>query len=72
MFLPPVHPLVQLLVRQHGAKKWSYIASFLPGRKSKQCRERWHNQVDPNVCKGPWTPAEDAIIIATQVLVGCR
>ena len=37
--------MLQLLVRQHGAKKWSYIASFLPGRKSKQCRERWHNQV---------------------------
>lgn len=27
------------LVTQHGAKKWSYIASSLPGRISKQCRE---------------------------------
>lgn len=29
------------LVAQHGAKKWSLIASNLPGRIGKQCRERW-------------------------------
>jgi hypothetical protein len=28
------------LVTKYGAKKWSYIASSLPGRISKQCRER--------------------------------
>ena len=28
------------LVEQHGAMKWSVIASYLPGRIGKQCRER--------------------------------
>jgi hypothetical protein len=28
------------LVQTHGAKKWSVIASALPGRIGKQCRER--------------------------------
>lgn len=28
------------LVAKHGAKKWSLIASHLPGRIGKQCRER--------------------------------
>ena len=28
------------LVKEHGAKKWTFIAGHLPGRKSKQCRER--------------------------------
>lgn len=28
------------LVQQHGAKKWSFIASQLKGRIGKQCRER--------------------------------
>ena len=30
------------LVEKYGAKKWSLIASLLPGRIGKQCRERWH------------------------------
>lgn len=29
------------LVEKHGPEKWSYIASFLPGRIGKQCRERY-------------------------------
>lgn len=32
--------LVIQLVNQHGPKKWSLIASHLPGRIGKQCRER--------------------------------
>ena len=33
-YTPNSHPV------QHGPKKWSLIASFLPGRIGKQCRER--------------------------------
>ena len=29
------------LVTQYGPKKWSLIASSLPGRIGKQCRERF-------------------------------
>ena len=29
------------------------------GRTSKQCRERWHNHLNPDICKEPWTEAED-------------
>jgi hypothetical protein len=29
------------LVEKHGPEKWSNIASFLPGRIGKQCRERY-------------------------------
>lgn len=32
---------VKELVAKYGAKKWSLIASFLPGRIGKQCRERY-------------------------------
>ena len=51
------------LVGQYGAKKWSSIATHLPGRVGKQCRERWHNHLDPNVRKGTWTVGEDRLII---------
>ena len=55
------------LVRQHvaafGPRKWSKIAAHLPGRIGKQCRERWHNHINPEIRKGPWTAEEDEIIV---------
>ncbi|EGB01802.1 hypothetical protein AURANDRAFT_9999, partial [Aureococcus anophagefferens] len=44
---PEEDALVVELVERHGPKKWSTIAAHLPGRVSKQCRERWHNVLDP-------------------------
>jgi len=46
-------------VAELGLKKWKEIATFLPGRIGKQCRERWYNNVDPNLNKDKWTVAED-------------
>jgi myb proto-oncogene protein len=46
-------------VEEYGLKKWKEIATFLPGRIGKQCRERWYNNVDPNLNKEKWTVAED-------------
>uniref|UniRef100_A0A7N0VFI5 Uncharacterized protein n=1 Tax=Kalanchoe fedtschenkoi TaxID=63787 RepID=A0A7N0VFI5_KALFE len=40
--------LVQLVDR-YGIRKWSIIAQLLPGRIGKQCRERWHNHLRPNI-----------------------
>ena len=57
-------------VREHGAKQWPHIAQYLPGRRSKQCRERWHNQLDPQIRKGPFDKSEDAIIVALQASMG--
>ena len=54
--------MVTRLVGQYGPKRWSLIASNLPGRTGKQCRERWHNQLDPNIKKEGWTDEEDLIL----------
>ena len=43
------------LVKQYGGKHWARIASLLPGRTGKQCRERWCNNLDPSLKKGAWT-----------------
>jgi hypothetical protein len=49
-------------VRQHGPHNWPHIASVLPHRSAKQCRERWFNHLDPAVIKAEWTPEEDELI----------
>ena len=55
--------LVQL-VQKFGGKKWAKVADGIPGRKGKQCRERWHNHINPAVDKSSWTRAEDIVIHA--------
>lgn len=51
------------LVKSHGPKNWSFIAKHLPGRIGKQCRERWHNHLNPEIVKEKWTDEEDRTII---------
>ena len=40
--------LIQMVLN-YGEKKWSEIAKHLNGRVGKQCRERWHNHLRPNI-----------------------
>lgn len=61
-----LHATVQRL----GAKSWSLIAAELPGRIGKQCRERWHNHLNPDVKKGTWTKEEDRIIFEYHAKLG--
>lgn len=63
---------VMQLVRQYGAKKWSLIASNLPGRIGKQCRERWHNHLNPDICKKSWAYQEDRTILEAHMTIGNR
>ncbi|KAG0268239.1 Transcription factor myb3r-5, partial [Linnemannia exigua] len=50
------------LVKELGAEKWVLIASRLGSRTGKQCRERWHNHLDPSIDKSPFTAEEDELI----------
>jgi hypothetical protein len=57
-------------INTHGATKWAALAEHLPGRISKQCRERWCNHLDPNIKKDPWTPEEDHAILSALNQIG--
>ncbi|XP_061785197.1 transcriptional activator Myb isoform X1 [Nerophis lumbriciformis] len=60
------------LVQKYGAKRWSVIAKHLKGRIGKQCRERWHNHLNPEVKKTSWTEEEDHIIYQAHEKLGNR
>ena len=60
------------LVKKHGPRNWSMIASNLPGRIGKQCRERWHNHLNPTIKRDEWTADEDLVIINAHMTVGNR
>uniref|UniRef100_A0A672NHM2 Transcriptional activator Myb n=1 Tax=Sinocyclocheilus grahami TaxID=75366 RepID=A0A672NHM2_SINGR len=60
------------LVQKYGPKRWSVIAKHLKGRIGKQCRERWHNHLNPEVKKTSWTEEEDQVIYQAHEKLGNR
>lgn len=60
------------LVALYGTKCWTLIAKHLNGRLGKQCRERWHNHLDPLVNKSSWTKEEDLILYKAHSVMGNR
>ncbi|KAL1916951.1 uncharacterized protein VTP21DRAFT_5148 [Calcarisporiella thermophila] len=60
------------LVRIYGPEKWVLIASHLGSRTGKQCRERWHNHLDPSLNKAPLSAEEEDMIFKYYAQMGSR
>jgi hypothetical protein len=50
-------------VQKHGGKNWDAVARLVPDRTRSQCKNRWHNVLDPSTDKangrtGKWTADE--------------
>ncbi|KAJ1555473.1 hypothetical protein HK096_005096 [Nowakowskiella sp. JEL0078] len=60
-WLPQEDTLLSDLVRRHGSKKWTQIASQIAGRTDKQCRQRWFDNLAGNA-------PEDAVINGRKLL----
>jgi len=58
------------LVDIHGANNWTLIAQELGGKRSKQCRERYHNHLQSNIKKGGWTDEEEEKIFELHNIYG--
>ncbi|KAL7596069.1 hypothetical protein Lser_V15G30406 [Lactuca serriola] len=58
------------MVEAHGCMKWSVIAKDLPGRIGKQCRERWHNHLDPAIKKEAWSKEEESSLTYYHQIFG--
>ncbi|KAH0461044.1 hypothetical protein IEQ34_008619 [Dendrobium chrysotoxum] len=61
--------LIQL-VKQHGIRKWSLIARKFVGRIGKQCRERWHNHLRPDIKKDSWSEEEESMLVQAHKEIG--
>jgi hypothetical protein len=62
-FGPEEDKLLTEAVQLHGESDWSLVATFLPGRNARQCRERWFNYVNPHLVKRSWTLEEDSLLV---------
>jgi hypothetical protein len=52
--------------------KWAVVASLVPNRSGKQCRERYFNHLHTKVKVTEWTPLEDALICRLYKVVGSK
>ena len=64
------------LVSKHGTGNWTVIANEMSNiynfknRSGKQCRERWHNHLDPKVNKDSWKESEENILFSKHMEYG--
>ncbi|KAJ3429629.1 snRNA-activating protein complex subunit [Anaeramoeba flamelloides] len=49
-----------------GRDQWNQVGSLVPGRSSKQCRERWNNQLNPKIKTCRFTQEERMLLVNLQ------
>jgi hypothetical protein len=61
---------LQQLVERFGERNWPEIERLMPGRTSRQCRERWNLYLSPEISLAPWTPGEDLMLARLHQILG--
>lgn len=54
--------LLKMIAWRYGAKNWILIASMIPGKTARQCRDRYMNYLAPGLCHSEWTVEEDDLL----------
>ncbi|KAM0040869.1 putative transcription factor MYB-HB-like family [Helianthus debilis subsp. tardiflorus] len=58
------------LVSEFGTKNWTQISDLMGGRAGKQCRERWYNNLRPDIKLDVWTEEEERVLIEAHERMG--
>ncbi|EAY20572.1 Myb-like DNA-binding domain containing protein [Trichomonas vaginalis G3] len=61
---------LRCVVSKLGTHSWKSVASFMPGRNVRQCRERWNKFLSPSVNLSPFTREEDVRLLGLYKELG--
>lgn len=61
-FSPDDDDKLKAAVARLGESDWNAVAAEVPGRTSRQCRDRWKKYLKDEYMNPPWTPEEDLIL----------
>ena len=64
--------VLKYLVSVFGENSWSLVSQYMPGRQSRQCRERYIGYLNPSLVSHPWTETEDELLIQKYEELGPR
>ena len=62
--------MLKYVIQTLGIHNWSEVSKYLPGRTSRQCRDRYNNYLFKDISFHPWTEEEDAIILGKYLIYG--
>lgn len=60
------------LVMQYGPNGWAALAKRMKGKTTKQCKDRWHNKLNPEIDTSPWSYAQDERLVLEHRRIGNR
>ena len=60
------------LVSMYGDDDWARISNEMNGRSTRQCRERWNNNLSPQIVKRKWTREEEAMLLNLVDKIGLK
>lgn len=69
-FTPQEDTTLKYLIKEFGCHDWKRIASMMPGRNPKQCRDRFTNYLSDIHIEGPWQKEEDEILLSLLSIIG--
>ena len=58
------------LVAKYSDNDWKLIATYMPGRSARQCRERYIGYLSPSLVFKPWSEDEDNLLIQKLTEIG--
>ena len=64
--------LLSAMLRSPLPLKWAQVATRVPNRSGKQCRERYFNHLHNKVKATEWSPLEDAMICRLNKVIGSK
>ena len=67
---PNEDEMVRALVREHGLRKWAFIAACLKTKTQKQVYARWRDYLQPSLTTKPWTKEEQKRLLELQAQIG--
>lgn len=67
---PEEDTLLDSATKIYGTENWRRVATLVPGRSGKQCRERWLGHMSPDLVREDWLPEEDLVLLQKQQEVG--
>ena len=71
-FTPEEDEALRKIVNEIGFNDWPKVASLMPGRSGRQCRDRWTNYIDPTLTQNPWTKADDIQLLKRYHEIGAH
>jgi hypothetical protein len=72
IFEPHEDERLRRIVEQLGPEDWVWVASHMPNRTARQCRERYKTYLCPELNISPWTEEEDRLLMSKYEELGSR